>query len=122
MARTIAFQNVRIFDGSSMLPQGTVVVQDGTIAAVGNDIAIPPDAQVIDGTGRTLLPGLIDSHTHTFGPALKQALVFGVTTELDMFTDHSFAKEIKQQQAEGQGLDMADLRSSGIRHPVYSWS
>ena len=48
-------------------------------------------AKVIDGKARTLLPGLIDGHTHAFFPDhLKQAAIFGVTTELDMFTDHGF--------------------------------
>jgi imidazolonepropionase-like amidohydrolase len=99
MTQFFAIQNARIFDGSNILPQGTVLVQDGTITVVSSNVKCPSDAQVIDGTDCTLLPGFIDSHTHTFGPALKQALIFGVTTELDMFTDHRMAKEIKQQRA-----------------------
>ncbi len=60
---------------------------------------VPRDALVIDGTGLTLLPGLIDAHTHTFGVSgLQQALIFGVTTELDMFTDWRLAKQIKELQ------------------------
>ena len=69
MTQAIAFQNVRIFDGSTVLPQGTVVVEDGTITAVGNDIAIPPDAQVIDGTGHMLLAcGLISCWSMVIQP------------------------------------------------------
>jgi len=67
----------------------------------------------IDGTGKTLLPGLIDAHTHTYGDALKDALAFGVTTELDMFTDYRYAEQIKKDQAQGRELDLADLRSAG---------
>jgi choline dehydrogenase-like flavoprotein len=39
MTQAIALQNVRIFDGSMVLPPSTVVVQNGTITAVGNDTA-----------------------------------------------------------------------------------
>jgi imidazolonepropionase-like amidohydrolase len=62
----IAFTNVRIFDGHSAdLVPGTVVIDGGTIASVG---AAPPPAgaEVVDGGGRTLMPGLIDAHIHAY--------------------------------------------------------
>ena len=60
----IAFPNIRIFDGESAdLASGTVVVDGGTITAVGA-AAVPNGAQVVDGGGRTLMPGLIDAHIH----------------------------------------------------------
>ena len=55
------------------------------IASVGSEV--PAGLDTIDGTSQTLLPGLIDAHTHAFGNALERALQFGVTTELDMFTE-----------------------------------
>lgn len=113
MTHVTFFQQVHIFDGSRVLPDDTVVVQDSTISAVGNNLVPPPGATIVDGTGRTLLPGLIDAHTHTFGPALQQALIFGVTTELDMFTDWRLAQSIKEQLATGEGEDLPDLRSAG---------
>ncbi|MCZ6688043.1 MAG: amidohydrolase [Planctomycetota bacterium] len=42
---------------------GIVVVRDGKIEAVGRDVAIPDGADVIDATGKIVLPGLIDSYT-----------------------------------------------------------
>ncbi len=114
MSAATAIHNVRIFDGIQALSRGTVVFQDGTITAIGDERAIPHGARVIDGTGHTLLPGLIDAHTHVLDRAnLQQALIFGITTELDMFTDYRLAHAVKEQQAAGQGLDMADLRSAG---------
>lgn len=43
---------------------GTVVIRDGKIAAVGKDIAVPADAEVIDAHGKYVTPGLIDPHSH----------------------------------------------------------
>lgn len=44
---------------------GTVLVSDGKIAAVGADVAVPAGARRIDATGRFVTPGLIDAHSHT---------------------------------------------------------
>jgi imidazolonepropionase-like amidohydrolase len=45
------------------IERGTVVVRDGLIAAVGANVAAPPDARPIDGAGLTVYPGLIDANT-----------------------------------------------------------
>ena len=90
---TFAIRGVRVFDGERVLDTATVVVRDGQIAAVGVNVTIPSGMAVVDGNEHTLLPGLIDAHVHTFGNALPRALVSGVTTVLDMFTDHTQAAQ-----------------------------
>ena len=47
------------------LAGGTVLVRDGKIVAVGRDVSVPDGAVVIDGKGRYVMPGIIDSHSHT---------------------------------------------------------
>ena len=112
--RAFAVVGARVFDGERTLAKATVVVREGLIEAVGPDIAVPADAERVDGAGRTLLPGLIDAHTHAFGNALERALQFGVTTELDMFTDHRLAARLRTEQAgPGGAPGRADLRSAG---------
>src|SRR6185437_14906073 len=109
-----AIVNVRVFDGERVLPRATVVIDGDRIAGVGVDLAVPPGAGRVDGAGRTLLPGLIDSHTHASDDALERALRFGVTTELDMFADPAFAAKARAEQAKGPVTTRADLRSAGI--------
>ncbi len=46
------------------IENGTVVIQDGKITAIGKNINIPSGIKVIDVTGKYIMPGLIDSHTH----------------------------------------------------------
>ena len=59
-----AITNARVVTVSGpVIERGTVVIRDGLIAAVGANVAAPPDARTIDGTGLTIYPGLIDSST-----------------------------------------------------------
>jgi imidazolonepropionase-like amidohydrolase len=114
-ARSFTIHDVRVFDGERTLEHQDVVVTDGAITSVKKTAATAP-AGAIDGHGKTLLPGLIDAHTHIQGQVqtLQQALIFGVTTELDMFNAWESSKDIKAQQAAGKLTDAADLRSAGI--------
>lgn len=110
----VLFRNARVFDGESLLPPGTEVLVDGTkIVAVGKTLEVPAGTQVIDARGKTLLPGLVDAHTHAFGDALADALMFGVTTELDQFTAAAQAQAWKKAQAAANVSDRADIFSAG---------
>jgi imidazolonepropionase-like amidohydrolase len=124
-AGTIVFRNVAGFDGSRLVRRTTILVRDGIIRAVGPETVIPADAQIVEGEGRTLLPGLIDAHTHLglmFGEQfLREALTFGVTTELEMW-GAATSMALKNQSASaadaatagrGPGHERADLRTAG---------
>jgi imidazolonepropionase-like amidohydrolase len=110
----IAFQDVRVFDGVKTVPKATVIMQGGIIKSINTKADPLPGAIVIDGRGKTLLPGLIDSHVHIIQPqSLSQALVFGVTTELDMFMSHELAAAIRSGKMDGATDPMADFRTAG---------
>ena len=70
----VLFTNVNVFDGvsESLDMNTTVLVENNLIKNIGQSIALPEGAQVIDGGGRTLLPGFIDNHVHLMlpGPTL----------------------------------------------------
>jgi imidazolonepropionase-like amidohydrolase len=51
-------------EAKKLRPSQTVVVQNGIITAVGKKSKLPPGAQVIDGTGKYLVPGWVDAHVH----------------------------------------------------------
>lgn len=60
---TWAIEGARIEPVSGpTIAKGTVVIREGLILAVGANVATPPDARVIDGTGLTVYPGFIDSY------------------------------------------------------------
>lgn len=110
---SLAIRNVRVFDGQRVIPAATVLVENGKVAAVGPNARVPASVQAIDGAGRTLLPGLLDAHTHTIAPAtLETSLAFGVTTQLDMFTVAAAATQLRAEQAAGRATSRADLLSA----------
>src|SRR5665647_2813973 len=53
--KTMAFGNIE---------NGQILIEDGIIKAIGHDLDIPEDAQVIDAKGYFVTPGLIDAHCH----------------------------------------------------------
>ena len=106
-------RNVRVFDGMRVLSNTNVLVIDGRIAAVGAKFDAPKDFPAIDGSGKTLLPGLIDAHTHSWGDAQRDALRFGVTAELDMLGDWNRLPAIKSKRESLARTDEADLWSAG---------
>ncbi|WP_406629850.1 amidohydrolase family protein [Amycolatopsis sp. WGS_07] len=97
----------RVFDGENSLGVVDVEVADGRIASVGGDR--PDGADLIDGAGATLLPGLLDAHTHTDAESLRQSLTFGVTTEFDMLSMPGQMIPLRRQAATAN--DLADVRS-----------
>ena len=102
-----------VFDGERLLVDTDVLVKDGRVVAVGHGLAVAPGLPEIDGRGRTLLPGLIDAHVHTYGSGLSDALNFGVTTVLDMFTDPAVVRELKPAREALVPSQHADLFSAG---------
>ncbi|UCD65932.1 MAG: amidohydrolase family protein, partial [Deltaproteobacteria bacterium] len=61
----ILFKNDKIFNGvDNKLITGNVLVEGNLIKSIGKNVNARPDATVIDGGGRTLMPGMIDGHAH----------------------------------------------------------
>ena len=64
----VAYRGARLvtMKGDEVIERGTIVVEGNRIAAVGAEgaVTVPPGARSVDLTGRTVLPGLFDSHAH----------------------------------------------------------
>ncbi|HEX6940401.1 MAG TPA: amidohydrolase [Longimicrobiales bacterium] len=64
-SRTTLIRNATILTAvGPTLHNASILMQDGKIAAVGTDVQAPPDALVIDATGKWVTPGIIDTHSH----------------------------------------------------------
>jgi imidazolonepropionase-like amidohydrolase len=107
MTRPLLVKNVRLFDGLETIENASVLVQNGIFNEIGIDLEAPADADFIDGTNKTLLPGLFDAHIHASGEfqvALRYAASFGVTTVLDMAGAGKRLEEIKSTAAKDRNL------------------
>jgi imidazolonepropionase-like amidohydrolase len=107
-AGPVAFTNVRAFvDGSRFAEAQTVVVDKGRIVAVGPAASTrpPAGAQRIDGKGKTLVPGLWDSHMHfgddSTGPML---LSQGITSARDPGNVTALTMARRERRAKGDLL------------------
>jgi imidazolonepropionase-like amidohydrolase len=105
-------QDVRVFDGERVHEHRSVLFDKGVIVDADFKGSAPQGVRVVSGAGRTLLPGLIDAHTHAFR-FQELPVLFGVTTQIDMFTDVGMMKKAKQEMAEGHNHAHADLFSAG---------
>lgn len=101
-------------NGDQVIANGRIVIKDNRIAAIGNasDIAIPAGATLVDATGKTIIPGLVDAHWHggmgEDGIVPQQswvdyaALAFGVTTIHDPSNDTGLIFTHSELQRTGQ--------------------
>ena len=87
----VVFRNVAVFDSraGAAVPNQTVIVSGNRIERVGPapEMTVPPGANVVDGTGKTLLPGLWDLHAHVSANDGLMNLAAGVTTVRDLAND-----------------------------------
>ncbi|HEX8839434.1 MAG TPA: amidohydrolase family protein [Sphingomicrobium sp.] len=131
VAETLLLRPARVFDGvNPQAHQGwSVLVENDKISATGVDIAVPPGARIIDLPGTTLMPGMIEGHSHLFlhpynetlwddqvlhePLALRTAravvharktLEAGFTTERDLGTEGAGFADVGLKQAIDQGI------------------
>ena len=131
IAEPILLKPAQVFDGVNPRPhQGwSVLVDGGRIVAAGPDVAVPAGAKVIDLPGETLIPGMIEGHSHLFlhpyneakwddqvlheSLALRTAravvnaektLMAGFTTERDLGTEGAGYADVGLKQAINQGI------------------
>lgn len=105
---TIAFVHAAVFDSAraALVPGSTVVVSGSRIAAVGRDgsVPIPAEAQVVDASGKTLLPGLWDMHVHLSSGDGLFDIANGITTVRDLGNDSSALLGWKKQFDDGTAI------------------
>ena len=131
VAEPILLRPTRVFDGLNPQPhEGWTVLVDGDrIAAAGPNVTTPPGTRIIDLPGTTLLPGLIEGHSHLFLHPYNEALwddqvlheplalrtaravvqsewtlMAGFTTERDLGTEGAGFADVGLRQAIDQGI------------------
>ena len=74
-AEVVAVKAGRLVDpkAGTVVPNAVIVVENGRVKAVGPAVPIPADAKVVDLSALTVLPGLIDCHTHLVGDYVNDA-------------------------------------------------
>jgi imidazolonepropionase-like amidohydrolase len=113
-AQTTALTHATLIDGTGAAPQRdvTIVMEQGRIREIGPGLAAPPNASVIDLTGKFVVPGIINGHGHVGppprDPQLRQYALYGVTTTTSMYFDQDDIAEFKARQKAG------DLRGARI--------
>ena len=69
----VAITNATIITAShGTIENGTVLIRNGKIAAVGANVTVPAGARIIDGKGKYVMPGIIDAHSHSAGEAINE--------------------------------------------------
>src|SRR2546421_4720074 len=77
---TVAIRNAKIVTVSGpVIAKGTVVLRNGLIDAVGENVAVPADAMIVEGEGLTVYPGLIDSLSSVGQPGAAPAAAAATT-------------------------------------------
>jgi imidazolonepropionase-like amidohydrolase len=116
---TIAIRGVTLIDGTGRapVPNATVVIEGNRIKDAGQHVDAPPGARTIDGSGKFLIPGMIDAHIHLRGGrgssasaaeqeregvrALHSYLYAGVTTVFDAGNRSEYIMALRNKERSG---------------------
>lgn len=72
-SRTTVIRNATILTAAGpVIRNGSVLLRDGKVAEIGATVSAPADAIVIDGTGKYVTPGIVDTHSHIGGSAVPE--------------------------------------------------
>jgi imidazolonepropionase-like amidohydrolase len=116
MAAGIWAQDIALKGGTILtitngtIENGTIVIQKGKIAAIGTDIPIPDGTRVVDVTGKFIMPGVIDSHSHIALTDVNEA-TDPVTPQIWMWEALDPGWEC-QCDRRRECLDQAEIRST----------
>jgi imidazolonepropionase-like amidohydrolase len=138
-ASPLLIRNATLIDGTGAPPRTGVdiLVRNRTIAAIGRRLRAPPGAQIVEATGKYVIPGLIDAHVHLGAPVLFQltqeerervvdytprAFLFnGVTTVLDAGSPIDWIIERRQSQREGRLIGPRIFTLGNAFKPENGW-
>lgn len=116
-AHPVLIQNISVLseDGKRFIPHQSVLIKEGIIASIDSIIDASPDAKIIDGTHKFLIPGLIDSHVHLLKSPndLLLYIANGVTEIREMMGDEvhlQWRQEIGQGKRIGPDMYIASPR------------
>jgi imidazolonepropionase-like amidohydrolase len=119
VAGLVAIRAGQLFDSKSgqMASRQVIVLKDDRIADVGpeSQVRIPPGAQVIDLSQATVLPGLIDAHTHMFNPPKPgmsretSTLIAIQNLQADLYAGFTAARDMSSH---GNGYGDVDIRNA----------
>lgn len=110
---TVVLTHVRVIDGTGAPPREnqSIVIRDGRIAALGDSASTqsPPGAQVLDLTGKSVIPGLVMMHEHLYYPTGPQ--VYGNLSE--SFTRLYLAGGVTSMRTGGNSNGYGEINIAG---------
>jgi imidazolonepropionase-like amidohydrolase len=129
--RHFAITGARIVTGSGqVITDGTVILDNGVITAVGRNVRVPEGAWIVDASGKTVYPGLIDALTDLGHPPARNARPaaapmgpFGPQAQIDP-SNYSWGPEDRpgthSATTAAAGIDMADARIAQWRNAGFT--
>ncbi len=106
---TILIRNATVLTVTKgTVADGSVLVENGKIAAIGKNVSAPADATVVDGRGKFLMPGIIDCHSHT---AIEGGVNEGTVSDSSMVNIHDVIdpEDVNIYRALAGGLTVSNV-------------
>ena len=122
LANELLLVNGKVFTGNPQSPYAeSVAIRDGKIVAVGNRLAVKASvgsgAQVVDLDGKTLLPGLIDSHIHAVDGGIS---LLSADAQDNIHTLDALETFVAEARSSGRGMSGDILMVTGVSLEIWS--